>query len=45
MGDDPGRGAGLLFPPLERGQVDGDILPWGRFLAERIKRARGRITS
>jgi hypothetical protein len=29
------------FRALEHGQVDGDILPWGRFLAERVKKARG----
>lgn len=32
------------FRALERGQVDGDILAWGRFLADRVKRARGRAT-
>jgi hypothetical protein len=31
------------FRALERGQVDGDILPWGRFLAQRVKRARARV--
>jgi hypothetical protein len=32
------------FLALERGQVEGDILSWGRFLAERVKRSRGRGT-
>src|SRR5258705_1901673 len=32
------------FRALEQGQVDGDILPWGRFLAERVRRAPGRPT-
>lgn len=32
------------FRALERGQVDGDIVPWGRLLAERVKKA-GSLTS
>lgn len=33
------------FRALEQGQVNGDILPWGRFLAERAKRSWGRTKS
>jgi Fic family protein len=32
------------FRALERGQVDGDILPWGRFLSQRVRRAQARKT-